>query len=67
MYVGPLLVGSSVIVIFYALCCNYYYFGKNKSPIKRKQGVNDCFKPLIPSVFTTVASRLKSEPKEKEQ
>ena len=33
--------------------------------IKRKQGVNNCFKPLISSVFTTVASRLKSEQKEK--
>ena len=35
-------------------------------PIKRKQGVNNCFKPLILSVFTTVASRLKSEQKKKE-
>ena len=34
--------------------------------IKRKRGVNNCFKPLISSVFTTVASRLKSEQKEKE-
>ena len=34
-------------------------------PIKRKQGVNNCFKPLILSVFTTVASRLKSERKGK--
>ena len=32
--------------------------------IKRKQGVNNCLKPLISSVFTTVASRLKSEQKE---
>ena len=36
-------------------------------PVKRKQGVNSCFKPLISSVFTTVASRLKSEQKEKEE
>ena len=36
-------------------------------PVKRKQGVNNCFKPLILSVFTTVASRLKSEQKEKEK
>ena len=36
-------------------------------PIKRKQGVNDCFKSQISSVFTTAASRLKSEQKEKEK
>ena len=36
-------------------------------PIKRKLGVNNCFKPLIVSNFTTVASRLKSEQKEKEK
>ena len=36
-------------------------------PIKRKQGVNNCFKPLISPVFTTVVSRLKSEQKEKEK
>ena len=36
-------------------------------PIKRKQGVNNCFKPLISSVFTTVASRLISEQKGKEK
>ena len=35
--------------------------------IKQKQGVNDCFQPLILSVFTVVASRLKSEQKEKEK
>ena len=45
-----------------------YYFGKNIFfPIKRKQGVNNCFKPLISSVFITVASRLKSEQTEKEK
>ena len=38
---------------------------KNFFPIKGKQGVNNCFKPLISTVFTTVASRLKSEQKEK--
>ena len=31
------------------------------------QGVNNCFKPLISPVFTTVVSRLKSEQKEKEK
>ena len=35
--------------------------------IKRKHGVNNCFKPLISSVFTTVASRLISEQKGKEK
>ena len=32
-----------------------------------KKGANNCFKPLISSIFTTVASRLKSEQKEKEK
>ena len=36
-------------------------------PIKKKQEVNNCFEALISSVFTTVASRLKSEQKEKEK
>ena len=40
---------------------------KNFFPIKRKQGVNNCFKPLISPAFTTVVSRLKSEQKEKEK
>ena len=35
--------------------------------IKREQGMNNRFKPLILSVFTTVASRLKSEQEEKEK
>ena len=35
--------------------------------MKRKLEVNNCFKPLILSVCTTVASRLKSEQKEKEK
>ena len=39
---------------------------KNFFPIKGKQGVNNCFKPLISSVFTTVASRLISEQEGKE-
>ena len=39
----------------------------NFFPIKRKQGVKNCFKLLISSVFTTAASRLKSEQKEKEK
>ena len=43
------------------------YFDFFFFPIKRKQGVNNCFKPLISSVFTTAASRLKSEQKEKEK
>ena len=49
----------------YAVIINYY--GKNFFPFKGKQGVNNCFKPLILSVFTTVASRLKSEQKENEK
>ena len=36
-------------------------------PVKRKQGVNNCFKPLILSIFTTADFRLKSEQKEKEK
>ena len=36
-------------------------------PLKRKQGVNNCFEPVILPVFATVASRLKSEQKEKEK
>ena len=35
-------------------------------PLKRKQGVNIWFEPVILPVFATVASRLKSEQKEKE-
>ena len=50
----------------YAVIINYY-FRNLFFPIKRKQGVNNCFKPLILSVFTTVASRLKSEQKEKKK
>ena len=66
MYVGPLLVESSVMVIFYALCGNYYSFGTFFSNQEKAVG-KELFKPLILSVFTTAASRLKSEPKEKEQ
>ena len=67
--VRQLLAESSVIVIFYmiffyVLCSNYYFVNFFFS-IKRKQGISNCFKPLISSVFTTVASRLKSEQKEK--
>ena len=43
------------------------YFGKKILRIKRKQEVNNCFKPLILPVFTTVTSRLKLEQKEKEK
>ena len=32
---------------------------------EEKTGVNHCFKPLISSVFTTVAFRLQSEQKKK--
>ena len=51
------------------LCGNLIinYFGKVFFPIKRKQGINNCSKHIISSVFTTVASRLKSEQKEKEK
>ena len=50
----------------YAVIINY--FGKkNFFPIKRKQGINNCFKPAISSVFVTVASRIKSEQEEKEK
>ena len=39
-------------------------------PVKRKQGVNNCFKPLISFallLLSFAASRLKSEQKEKEK
>ena len=68
-----LLVESSVIIIFYVIFLMRYagtiinYFEKKNFSIKRKQGVNYCFRPLILSVFTTVGSRLKSEQKEKEK
>ena len=63
---------SFVIVIFYMFFLMCYaviiiILEKICFPIKRKQGVNDCFKLLISPVFTTVASRLKSEQKEKEK
>ena len=35
--------------------------------IKRKQGVNNCFRPLILPLFTSVAPRLESEQKEMEK
>ena len=66
-----MLVESSVIVIFYMIFLMCYaviinYFGKIIFfRIKIEQGVNNCFKPLILSAFTTVASRLKSEQKGK--
>ena len=42
----PLLVGNSVIVIFYidffdALLLTINYFGKKNSPVKRKQEINN--------------------------
>ena len=49
----------------YAVIINY--FGKKDFPIKRKQAVNNCFKPLIVPAFTAAASILKSEHKEKEK
>ena len=52
-FLGNFLMCYAVIIIL------EFFFS-----IKRKQGVNNCFKPLISSVFTTVASRLKSEQKE---
>ena len=51
----------------YAVIINYYFEKNIFFPIKRKQGVSNCFKPQISSVFITVASRLKSEQKEKEK
>ena len=52
----------------YTVIINYQLFWKNIFfAIKRKQGVKNCFKSLILSVFTSVASRLKSEQKEKEK
>ena len=63
-----LLVESSVIVTFYMIfLCDNYYFLKNFFPTKRKQGVHNSFKPLISSVFNTIASGLKSNQKEKEK
>ena len=70
--IRPLLLESSVIVIFYLIflmryaVITDYHFGK-KILIKRKQGVNNCFKPLISSDFTIAASRLRSEQNEKEK
>ena len=34
---------------------------------QEKTGVNKCFEPLALSIFTTAASRLKSEQKEEEK
>ena len=47
------------------MCCVVIvnYFGKKNQ--LRENGVNNCFKPLIPSVFTTIASRWNSKQKEK--
>ena len=54
-------------LMHYAVIINYELFWKKFFPIKRKQRVNNCFKPLILSAFTTVASRLTSEWKDKEK
>ena len=52
-----------------ALCGNYelLFWKKDFFFHLRENGVNNCFKPLISSVFTAAASRLKSEQKEKEK
>ena len=42
------------------------YIGEKHFPTKMKQGVKNCFKSLISSVFTTIPSRLKPEQKEKQ-
>ena len=47
--------------------CAFNYFGKIIFFQLRKNRVNNCFKPLVLSIFTTVASRLKSDQKEKEK
>ena len=49
----------------YAVIINYLFW--IFFPIKRKQGVNNCFKSLISSVFSTVASKLKSEQSEQKE
>ena len=68
----PILVESLVIAIFYMIFLMHYaviinYFGEFFFSIKWKQRVDNCFKHLILSAFTIVASRLKSEQKEKEK
>ena len=73
--IRSLLVESSVTYFlrdfFDVLCGNYQLLiilEKKKIPIKKKQVVSNCFiKPLISSAFTTVASRLNSEQKEKDK
>ena len=70
--IRPLFVESLVIVIVYVIFLMQYaviiiILEKICFLVKRKQGVNNCFTPLIPSAFTTVASRLKSEQKEMEK
>ena len=49
----------------YAVIINYY--GKFFFQLRENKGVKNCFKPLISSVFITVAYRLKSEQNEKEK
>ena len=66
IYVWPLLVEYSVIVIFHVIffmCCVLIILEKKIQSIEN--GVNNCFKPLISSVYTTIASRLNSKQKEK--
>ena len=69
----PLLVESLITVIFYVIFLMRYVIiiiilEKNFFfSIMRKQGINNCFKPPILSVFTTLVSRLNSEQKEKEK
>ena len=51
-----------VVIINYQLFWKTFFF-----QLREDRGVSNCFKPLILSVFTTVASRLRSEQKEKEK
>ena len=49
----------------YAVIIIINYFGKNFFSNYEKKGVNDCFKTVVSSVFTTIASRSKSEQKKR--
>ena len=54
----------------YTVIINYELFWKFFFPVKRKQGVNNCFKSVISFallLLSFAASRLKSEQKEKEK
>ena len=65
-----LLLVESLVIIFYVIFLMGHAVSiilEKKIAIKRKQGVNNCFKPVISAVFATVAFRLKSEQKEKKK